>query len=248
MRHFLPLGLSLFVLSFLLLSVCAPLDENGRVWAADENAGATATKKKPLPDGFVDVEDIDGTIHVDIRYATAKNFIGNRVPSYYSNRAILTKEAGLALGKVQRDLQRMNYSLLVFDAYRPQPAVDYFVEWSKKPGENTKQEYFPSFTKEELFKLGFVASKSGHSRGSSVDLTIFNEWTEQPLPMGSPFDFFDDRSTDRTTEISEEERKNRIFLREIMMKHGFVPYWKEWWHFRLKDEPFPETYFDFPVE
>ncbi len=139
--------------------------------------------------------------------------------------------------------------LKLFDAYRPQQAVNHFVRWAKVLNDTLmKQSYYPDVPKSELFKRGYIASKSGHSRGSTVDLTLIDLDTGNELDMGSPYDFFGVQSHPFYKKITDKQRKNRMLLRRVMLKNGFKPYENEWWHFTLRDEPFPNQYFDFPVK
>ena len=164
----------------------------------------------------------------------------------------MTGETAHALKGIQSELGSFGLGLKIYDCYRPQRAVDHFVRWAKDTKDtDMKDEYYPGINKESLFREGYIAIKSGHSRGSTVDLTIVS--IVQPnagreIDMGSPFDFFDPKSWTNSSDISSDQRASRLLLKIIMEKHGFQPYEKEWWHFTLKDEPFPNTYFDFPVE
>ena len=207
-----------------------------------------AQEKKP-PEGFVYVKAQIPDIKLDIRYARSNNFIGKPVNAYNKSVAILAKQATDALEKVQKDLMAEGFCLKIFDAYRPQTAVNHFIEWAKKPDDTlTKQKFYPDVAKKDLFQLGYIATKSGHSRGSTVDLTIIDVATEKELDMGSSYDFFSDISHHSTDKITKEQKANRSLLKRIMIKNGFRPYPEEWWHYTLRNEPYPETYFDFPVQ
>jgi len=202
----------------------------------------------PLPEGFVYLSDIESSILQDIRYASDNNFVGKPVDGYDKAKAISTVEAANALKSVQAELNKKGMSLLVYDAYRPQRAVDHFVVWSKDPSQETKKAYYPDLEKGDLFKLGYIAPKhSSHTRGSTVDLTIVTIPEQIPLDMGTPFDFFGESSHPNSVLVSKEAQENRKLLRDVMLKNGFEPLETEWWHFTLKDEPFKERYFDFPV-
>jgi len=202
-----------------------------------------------LPEGFVYLSDIESSIKSELRYLTSNNFIGKPINGYYKNCVILTKETANALKKVQKELLKENLSLKIFDAYRPQKAVDHFVEWAKVLNDTVmKSQYYPEVEKSELFKLGFIASKSGHTRGSTVDLTIVNRISGKELDMGSPYDFFGKESHPFFEKINKKQKDNRLLLRNLMLKHNFKPYNNEWWHFTLRNEPFSKTYFNFPVE
>ncbi len=209
-----------------------------------------ASNCMPLPTHFVYLEDIDPSIIQDIKYFSEDNFLGRRVNGYQAARCILTLPAALALAKVQKQLLQQSLSLKVFDCYRPQIAVDDFIEWAKNPSDQKmKESHYPRINKADVFTLEYVAEKSGHTRGSTIDLTIVKinpDKSVVELAMGSHFDFMDELSHYASTEISEEERQNRLQLR-VAMQADFNPYYKEWWHFTLKNEPFPTTYFNFPV-
>jgi zinc D-Ala-D-Ala dipeptidase len=205
-----------------------------------------------LLEPFVYVEDVIPDIKIDLRYFSDNNFLGRRVEGYAKSKLILTRDATEALKKVQEELNRFHLGLKIYDAYRPQRAVDDFVRWGKDLNDaKTKKDFYPNVRKEDLFKEGYIAEKSSHSRGSTVDLTITSMDWEKPgrdLDMGSCFDFFGPESWPDCPSMSPNQRANRMLLRALMEKHGFEPYSKEWWHFTFKNEPFPNTYFDFPVE
>jgi zinc D-Ala-D-Ala dipeptidase len=205
-----------------------------------------------LPEPFVYVEEVIPNIKIDLRYSSDNNFLGRCVDGYVGSRCILTRDAAEALQKVQEDLNRFGLGLKIYDAYRPQRAVDDFVRWGKDLHDTkTKKDFYPSVQKENLFKEGYIAEKSSHSRGSTVDLTTISmdgETSGRDLDMGSGFDFFGPESWPDCLSMSPNQRANRMLLRVLMEKHGFEPYSKEWWHFTFKNEPFPNTYFDFPVE
>ncbi|WKD86155.1 D-alanyl-D-alanine dipeptidase [Polaribacter huanghezhanensis] len=201
-----------------------------------------------LPKGFVYLKDVDHTIQSEMRYISHNNFIGKPIDGYQKATIIVSKPAAIALKKVQQKLMQFNLSLKVFDAYRPQQAVDHFVRWAKRLNDTLmKQYYYPKVPKNQLFKLGYIASKSGHTRGSTVDLTIVDVTTGKELDMGSPYDFFGNTSHVIYKKLTEKQRANRLLLRSLMLSNGFNPYENEWWHFTLKNEPFPSTYFNFPI-
>lgn len=184
----------------------------------------------------------------DIRYAGNNNFMGRPVAGYEAPLCLLSEAASMALGRAQELTLSRNLSLLVYDCYRPQRAVDDFVDWvSGTAPEPTKPAYYPSLERSSLIELGYIASQSGHSRASTVDLTLVDIATGQPLDMGTPWDFFDPTSHTESDEIDLGARNNRFLLREIMTASGFRPYYAEWWHFTLVDEPHPETYFDIVI-
>jgi D-alanyl-D-alanine dipeptidase len=202
-----------------------------------------------LPEGFVYVKTIIPDLDVELRYYTANNFVGDTIQGYKSNRLILTNETANALKSVQDELQIQNICLKVYDGYRPQQAVNHFVAWAKDLGDTiNKQQYYPKVEKRNLFNEGYIASKSGHSRGSTIDLTLTDGNTGEPLDMGSPYDFFGEESWVEYQDISETQKANRELLQTVMQKYNFRNYANEWWHFTLRWESFPETYFDFEVE
>ncbi len=202
-----------------------------------------------LPNGFVYLSDVDTIIKSELRYLNSNNFIGKTINGYHNNRVIMTRQTATNLKKVQRELSKKGLSLKIFDAYRPQQAVDHFVKWAKVLNDTLmKKEYYPKVDKSQLFNLGYIASKSGHTRGSTVDLTIIHIKNGEELDMGSPYDFFSEQSHPFYKRITEIQKENRMLLREVMLKNNFKPYENEWWHFTLKKEPFPKTYFNFPIE
>jgi D-alanyl-D-alanine dipeptidase len=202
-----------------------------------------------LPKGFSYVSEIDATIKKELRYATSNNFIGKPIDGYLKDSLIISTPAAKALKEIQTKLMLSGLSLKIFDAYRPQQAVDHFVRWAKVMNDTLmKQLYYPNVQKSELFTLGFIASKSGHTRGSTVDLSIVDVKTNKEVDMGSSYDFFGEKSHPFYKKITEAQMKNRMLLRTIMIKNGFIPYDNEWWHFTLKDEPYPTTYFNFLIE
>ena len=175
--------------------------------------------------------------------------MGDTITGYRANTLILTKETALALKKVQHELQQKNLCLLIYDGYRPQRAVNHFMGWARNLNDTVnKQEYYPEVEKRFLFKEEYIATRSGHSRGSTVDLTIIDGITNVPLDMGSPYDFFGRESWIEYPELTDDQRANRQLLQEVMLKHNFRNYSKEWWHFTLRAEPFPDTYFDFEIQ
>ncbi len=200
------------------------------------------------PSGFVLLSDFVPQIIQEIRYYSTYNFIGERIDGYEEPCALLTKEAARALKSVAGELIVRGYRLKVFDAYRPACAVKHFVLWGIEDQDIRMKEYFyPSLEKQELFAKGYIAKMSSHSRGSAVDLTLLDMKTGKELDMGSPFDLFSEVSHPDYRGITEEQYGNRMILQKAMVRNGFEPLDCEWWHFRLKDEPYPETYFEFPV-
>ena len=185
---------------------------------------------------------------LEIRYYSTYNFVGERIDGYEEPLAFLTKEAAEALREVSDELVEKGYRLKIFDAYRPQAAVTHFMNWALDPDDTRMKEYFyPELEKDVLFPQGYIAEHSGHSRGSTVDLTLFDMTTEKEVDMGGTFDYFGELSHPDYTDITEEQYANRMILREAMLAHGFKPLEEEWWHFTLADEPYPDTYFTFPV-
>jgi len=201
-----------------------------------------------LPAGFVYLDAAAPEIAIELRYITENNFLGIPVDGYETPRCIISSEAAQALKKVQTDLASFGLGLKVFDAYRPQRAVDHFVRWAKDTSDTKmKPHYYPDVKKKNLFKQGYIASKSSHTRGSTVDLTIISLETGEEVDMGSGFDFFGPESWPTNLEMTASQRAHRMLLHTLMLTHGFSHYDKEWWHFTFKKEPFPNTYFDFPV-
>ena len=202
-----------------------------------------------LPNGFVYLDEVIPDIILDVRYAGENNFLGTPVTGYNRPRVILTTPAAHALQKVQQELKTRGYCLKVFDGYRPQRAVNHFISWAKISGDTImKHQFYPDVDKKNLFNLGYISSRSGHSRGSTIDLTIINANTGEEVDMGGPYDFFGELSHHNFNDISDLQKKNRQLLKMVMMKYGFKPYAQEWWHYTYQPEPFPDTYFDFVVE
>ena len=198
--------------------------------------------------GFVSIGEVIPDALLDVRYYTTYNFVGARIDGYEQPFVLLTKEAATALKRVSDDLLARGLRLVIYDAYRPQRAVDHFVYWAEDVADDRmKAVFYPEVDKADLFERGFIAKRSGHSRGSTVDLTLLNEKTGSLVDMGGPFDFFGELSHPDYTGVTPEQHANRMLLREAMLKHGFKPLRTEWWHFTLRDEPYPDTYFDFPV-
>ena len=199
-------------------------------------------------EGFVYVDDIIPDVVVELRYHSHDNFLGRPVNGYLSSRCIMTREAAEALGRVQLDLKRFGLGVKIFDAYRPGRAVDCFVRWARDFSDTKmKAHYYPHVAKKDLFKEGYIALESSHSRGSTVDLTIVARGRGgnfKELDMGSGFDFFGPVSWPSDLSVTPVQRAHRMLLQKVMVEHGFVHYQKEWWHFTLKNEPFPNTYFD----
>ena len=202
-----------------------------------------------LPQGFVHVKEIIPDLDVELRYFSTHNFVGDTIDGYKANTLILTLQTAKALKQVQDELQNQNLCLKVYDGYRPQRAVNHFMRWASNLNDTlNKQEFYPTVEKRFLFQDGYIATQSGHSRGSTIDLTIIDGNTSKPLDMGSPYDFFGEPSWVEYQNISEKQKQNRQLLQNVMQKNGFRNYPQEWWHFTLIGEPFPDTYFDFVVE
>ena len=216
---------------------------------------------------FVNITDVVPDVILEIRYFSTYNFVGQRIDGYEEPTALLTRQAADSLKVVSDEVGKMGYRLKIYDAYRPQKAVDHFVRWAEDLKDTKMKQYFYSdLDKNVLFPQGYIAEKSGHTRGSTVDLTLFDMKTEKELDMGGTFDWFgpeshpdfcgnpetgeytgDNRMSPANRSITAEQFAHRMILRRAMLAHGFKPVDTEWWHFTLKDEPFPETYFTFPV-
>ncbi len=230
-----------------------------------------ATSCQKASDGreeFVYVSDVVPDAILEIRYYSTYNFIGARIDGYLAPTALLTRQAADSLRAVSDDVQRLGYRLKIYDAYRPQRAVDHFMRWRDDPTDTVMKRYFyPMYDKPYLFENEYICPQSGHTRGSTVDLTLFDMNTEKEVDMGGTFDWFGEEShpdycgnvdstlypeigkyTGDGTGITEQQYRNRMILRDAMLRHGFKPFETEWWHFTLRDEPFPDTYFDFPIE
>ena len=200
------------------------------------------------PSGFVLLADAVPQIVQEIRYYSTYNFIGDRIDGYEEPCALLTKEAARALKAAAGELMVQGYRLKVFDAYRPVSAVKHFVLWGIEDQDVRMKPYFyPELEKQELFARDYIAKQSSHSRGSAVDLTLLDMKTGKELDMGGPFDLFSPLSHPDCRDITDEQYENRMRLRRVMLRSGFQPIDCEWWHFSLRDEPYPDTYFAFPV-
>jgi len=199
--------------------------------------------------GFVVLSDVVPDIIQEIRYYSTYNFVGDRIDGYEQPCAIMTIEAAQALKNVSDEVKKKGYRLKVYDAYRPQMAVDNFVRWAEDLKDKRMKKYFyPKVDKTRLFADGYIDAKSGHSRGSTIDLTLFDMKTGKEVDMGGTFDYFGVEShPDYVGKLTKTQLKNRKYLRDVMIKHGFKPLETEWWHFTLKDEPYPDMYFTFKV-
>lgn len=219
-------------------------------YAQGQSEKAPPADPYPERQDFVLLSEAIPDAILEIRYYSTYNFVGERIHGYQEPVAILTKEAAAALKAVSDQLKEQGYRLKIYDAYRPQRAVDHFKGWAEDLSDTRMKEYFyPNVEKNTLFQKGYISAKSGHSRGSTVDLTLFDMRTGKEADMGGTFDYFGPQSHAAYTEtLTKEQIKNRQILRDAMLDHGFKGIKTEWWHFTLKNEPFPETYFDFPVE
>ena len=193
-------------------------------------------------------EAIEGIV-TDIRYAGSNNFLGRPVTGYSAAKCWLSREAASAVSKAQHLAENQGLAILIYDCYRPQRAVDDFVQWVRgDEDEPTKTTYYPTVPRSELIDRGYIASRSGHSRGSAIDLTLIAIESGSPLNMGTPWDYFDARSHTSSKEVDVDAAENRQILKRIMESAGFRGYYAEWWHFTLENEPFPDTYFDIPIQ
>ena len=197
---------------------------------------------------FVEVTEVIPDAILEIRYYSTYNFVGARIDGYERPIALLTKPAADSLKRAADELKAAGYRIKIWDTYRPQRAVNHFIRWAEDLSDTTmKAVFYPMVDKSLLFEQQYILARSGHSRGSTVDLTLLNTMTGKELDMGSPFDWFGDESHPDYAAITAEQKANRLILREAMLRHGFLPIDSEWWHFTLANEPYPDTYFDFPV-
>ena len=258
----------------LAASLTVPLPVNEPIMGVAEAApvAATAAVKVDPADssGFVELSEAVPDVILEPRYYSTYNFVGDRIAGYSVPRIFMTKEAAKALKDVSDDVMKQGYRLKIYDAYRPQMAVDNFVAWAENLGDKRMKDYFyPQVDKNRLFADGYIDAKSGHSRGSTVDLTLFDMQTGKDVNMGNVFDHFGIESNPdwcgnpetgkymgkykgnkrpKDGKINEVQFKNRMILRAAMLRHGFKPLDTEWWHFTLKNEPYPDTYFTFPIQ
>ncbi|MBA3814224.1 MAG: M15 family metallopeptidase [Alphaproteobacteria bacterium] len=235
-----------------------------------------ATKRiRNLPQGFTYLQDIDPTILEDVRYAGHHNFTGRPIPGYIAPLIVLTEPTALALKAAQSELAAFQLTLKVYDGYRPQEAVDFFTTWANDisaGSQLTKNEFYPALDKKDVFTAGYIAKRSSHTRGSAVDLTIVplpvpdqptwkpgdpvldgrlpkgERFADNSIDMGTGFDCLDALSHTLNPDLPSQVRANRLLLKNLMEKHGFENYWREWWHFGFVNEPYPDTFFNFPVE
>lgn len=235
---------------------------------------AVKVQASEMPDDFVEIRQVIPEAVMDIRYYTEHNFVGSRIDGYQAPKCYLTRQAAQALAGVQADLKPFGLGIKIYDCFRPQRAVDHFVRWAEDIHDTaTRTEFYPTVDKKNLFRDGYIASRSSHSRGSTVDLSIVElpaapqpdfvlgetvqkkcflpreeRFPDNSIDMGTGFDCFHELSHPENPELGLRQRVNRLLLKTLMEKHGFVYYDKEWWHFTLKNEPYPDTYFDFPVK
>ena len=214
-----------------------------------EGISSAKTEEVSIPSDFVILADVCPDIIQEIRYYSTYNFVGQRIPGYERPIAYLTRQAADSLKLVCDDLIEQGYRLKVFDAYRPQMAVDFFVRWGSDLEDQRMKDYFyPDCPKSELFHRGYIAHKSGHTRGSTLDLTLFDMKTEREVDMGGTYDFLGETSHYNYSHgLTRDQINHRRILREAMMRHGFKPIAVEWWHFTLRNEPYPNHYFTFPI-
>ena len=223
--------------------------------------------QRTMDSRFVMLADAVPDAIQEIRYYSTYNFVGQRIDGYEQPTAMLTRRAADSLRAVSDDVKRMGYRLKIYDAYRPQKAVNHFVRWAKVLSDTLmKHDFYPDLPKSVLFRQGYIAGKSGHTRGSTVDLTLFDMKTGKDVDMGGTFDWFgpeshpdfcgnpetgkytgDNHKSPKGRSITPEQFRNRMILRRAMLRHGFKPISTEWWHFTLKNEPYPHTFFTFPV-
>jgi D-alanyl-D-alanine dipeptidase len=232
----------------------------------------TSSAPSRAPADFVDLADVDPTIVSDIRYAGPHNFVGRPIAGYQEPLCLLSRPAAEALRRVQEDARATGHRLKVYDCYRPQPAVDDFVAWAERPGEQEmKAEFYPDVAKSRLFDEGYLGAPTAHSRGSTVDVTLVADpptsqrpyvpgerlvpctapagqrFGDNGVDMGTGFDCFDPRAHTDDRGVTGAARENRELLKRLMTANGFANYPREWWHYRYVDEPYPDTYFGFPV-
>lgn len=213
------------------------------------NQSTRGIVKKGLPEGFLYVDEVIEDCIVDAKYAGTDNFIGSPIDGYLKPLVVVTKEAAERLVKAAEVLRQKGYVMKFFDCYRPQRAVDHFMRWGAVVEDDRRKPiHFPNVNKADMFDLGYICRKSGHSRGCAVDLTIVDVNTSQELDMGSIFDYMDIRSHHGAEGLTKQQEQNRAILRDAMLSNGFRLYKEEWWHYIVDPEPYPDTYFDFPIE
>ncbi len=213
------------------------------------NLSTVCIPKKGFPEGWVYIDEVIEDCIVDAKYACSENVFGKVIDGYFQPLVVCCKEVAEGCKKAADILRPMGYVLKFYDSYRPQRAVNDFCAWGEDVADQRRKPvHYPNVEKKMMFELGYIARRSFHSRGSAVDLTIVDVRTHQELDMGSIFDFMDERSHPDFQDLTYEQKKNRQLLRETMIACGFDPVDTEWWHFNIKNEPYPDTYFDFPIE
>ncbi len=228
--------LKLFVIAAALMGILSACEKTAKISPTDDRSD------------FVLLTDAVPDAILEIRYYGTYNFVGTRIDGYEAPIAMLTKKAAKALKAVSDDVMAKGYRLKIYDAYRPQKAVDHFVRWAADVADTTmKYCFYPNLDKSVLFEQDYIMAKSGHTRGSTVDLTLFDMATGKELDMGGTFDWFGEESHPDYRGITDEQYAHRMILRTAMLSHGFKPLDSEWWHFTLADEPYPDTYFTFPL-
>ena len=228
--------LKLFVIAAALMGILSACEKTAKISPTDDRSD------------FVLLTDAVPDAILEIRYYATYNFVGTRIDGYEAPIAMLTKKAAKALKAVSDDVMAKGYRLKIYDAYRPQKAVDHFVRWAADVADTTmKYCFYPNLDKSVLFEQDYIMAKSGHTRGSTVDLTLFDMATGKELDMGGTFDWFGEESHPDYRGITDEQYAHRMILRTAMLSHGFKPLDSEWWHFTLADEPYPDTYFTFPL-
>lgn len=202
-----------------------------------------------LEKGFVYLDEYVPGVKWDAKYFTSDNFTGRPVAGYYVNRVVIHEKAAEAVKKAQNIFLKDGFCILAYDAYRPVKAVHDFLRWMEEPEDyKRKAIHYPNIDKTDMLALGYIAGLSGHSRGSTIDLTLVDKGTGEEVDMGGIFDLMDEKSHTLSMQITQKQLENRLYLRKVMLDCGFTDYDCEWWHFRLIDEPFTDTYFDFPIE
>ena len=228
--------LKLFVIAAALMGILSACEKTAKISPTDDRSD------------FVLLTDAVPDAILEIRYYGTYNFVGTRIDGYEAPIAMLTKKAAKALKAVSDDVMAKGYRLKIYDAYRPQKVVDHFVRWAADVADTTmKYCFYPNLDKSVLFEQDYIMAKSGHTRGSTVDLTLFDMATGKELDMGGTFDWFGEESHPDYRGITDEQYAHRMILRTAMLSHGFKPLDSEWWHFTLADEPYPDTYFTFPL-
>jgi D-alanyl-D-alanine dipeptidase len=224
-------------------------DKFMRVWiVALVVLSAAPAVAQQRPADFVDASSVVPDLIVEMRYSGAHNFVGHPIDGYDKPICLLTRPAVAALAQVARDLAPQGLVLKAFDCYRPARAVAHFVRWARNLADTKmKAEFYPGVDKRTLFRDGYIAAHSGHSRGSTLDMTLASREGGKELDMGTPFDFFSPLAAPTDRHVSAEAQANRALLAQAMRRRGFRPYDKEWWHFTLRGEPHPQTYFNFPL-